>query len=109
MTRLTLKGWYNVLYNLRMTYPDWDSYDEKTKKRLANKHGYPYYTKEKRSPKGIFMKTFRGSADLIDARNLQWQNDMLRLHRTFRVIGTQCNSYFKGFDIQYELTVTYCL
>ena len=108
MTRLTLKQWYDVLIYLRLIYPDWEQYDERTRKRLANKHGYPYHTAEN-SPRGIFTKTFDGSAAFIDARNLQWQNEMLRQYRTFRVVGTTCNSYFKGFDLLYQLTVTYRL
>lgn len=108
MKRLTLKQWYNAMCDLRRIYPDWETYDENTKKRLAERQGYPYHTSEN-SPRGIFTKTFKGTATYIDARNLQWQNEMLKQYRTFRVLGTNCNSYFKGFDLLYELTVTYRL
>ena len=108
MKRLTLKEWCDAMCNLRMMYPDWDSYDERTRKHLANKQGYPYHTAEN-SPRGIFTKIFDGTAEYIDARNIQWQNDMIGQYRTFRVIGSSCNSYFKGFNLYYRLTVTYQL
>ena len=109
MAKLTLKEWYAIISDLRSKYPEWDSYDDRMRKSLANKNGYPYYTKEN-TPSGIFQKKFYGPAEKVDAQNIHWQNEMRKEYRTFEVLNVTDNPYMKGFfDTEFELTVTYSL
>lgn len=86
MKYLTYQEWCDALYHLRRIYPDWDNLDEKTKKRYANNHGYPYRTANDTPYAFRVKRIIERTEDKALAEYKRWARNIAAEYATFEVL-----------------------